>query len=63
MRPSFECVTGAQVTSLESTVSFHLLLLDLLCSSARHRDSINAEKLTEALPLYSSLSSIGKSTD
>ena len=63
MQPSFECATGVQVTSLRSTVSFHPFLLDLLCSNVRHIGSTNVEKLKEALPSYSGLTGIGRSTD
>ena len=59
---SFECAIGVQVTSLGSTVSFHPFLLDLLCSGARRKGSTNVEKLEEALPSYSGLSSIGRLT-
>ena len=63
MRLNFECVVSAQVTFLGSTVSFHQLLLDLLCFGVEHRGFTNIKKLKEALPSYSSLSSIDRLTD
>jgi hypothetical protein len=61
--PSFEYVTGAQVTFLKSTVNFHPLLLDLLCFGVRRKGFTNVKKLKEALPSYFSLSSIGRLTN